>query len=120
MVQELVEKVVNGEMTLRQALEEAKNYTPIDGEFDLMSQLMSKKVFIRTVTHHFTGRLVYFDKQMLKLSDAAWIADDGRFADALKTGNFSEVEPYPNEVYVGRGGIIDISEFLHDLPRVQK
>jgi hypothetical protein len=64
--------------------------------------------FIRTVTHHYTGRLNRVGPLELVLTDAAWIADDGRFSDALKSGEFSEVEPYPDgEVIIGRGAILD-------------
>ena len=44
--------------------------------------------------------------------DAAWIADTGRFADSLKTCEFSEVEPFPQgrEVIVGRSAVIDAVE----------
>ena len=57
----------------------------------------------------------------LLLKDAAWIADDGRFSDAVKTGNFNEVEPYPNGVVVlvGRSSIIDAVQ-LNSIPRSQK
>ena len=62
--------------------------------------------FIRTVTFHLTGRLVEVTEQELVIEDAAWIADDGRFADAIKTGAFSEVEPYPDgKVIIGRGAV---------------
>ena len=63
---------------------------------------------IRTVTMIDTGRLVGITPQELILEDAAWIADTGRFADALKSCTFGEVEPFPDgRVIVGRGGIID-------------
>ena len=76
--------------------------------------------FIRTVTHHHTGRLVAVTEHELVLEDAAWIADDGRFADALKTGNFSEVEPFPDgPVIIGRGSIIDAVR-ISTTPRSQK
>lgn len=75
---------------------------------------------IRTVTMVDTGRLVAVTEHELVLEDAAWIADTGRFADALKTANFSEVEPFPSgRVIVGRGAIIDAVE-IPMLPRVQK
>lgn len=80
-----------------------------------------KSYFIRTVTHHLTGRLVKVTPKELVLEDAAWIADDGRFHDALKTGNLNEVEPFPDgEVIVGRGSLIDAVEWRHALPKVQK
>ena len=78
------------------------------------------KYFIRTVTHHYTGELVAVYKDELVLKDVAWIADNGRFADALKTKEFEEVEPYPDgEVIIGRGAILDCSDFGL-CPRVQK
>ena len=77
--------------------------------------------FIRTVTFHLTGRLVEVTEQELVIEDAAWIADDGRFADALKTGAFSEVEPYPDgKVIIGRGSLIDAQKVKFSLPRSQK
>jgi hypothetical protein len=81
---------------------------------------IGKNYLIRTVTMIDTGRLVAVTEQELVLEDAAWIADTGRFSDALKTLNFTEVEPFPNgRVIVGRGAIID-AVLLHDLPRSQK
>ncbi len=76
--------------------------------------------FIRTVTHHFTGKLVEVFKDELVLEDAAWIADDGRLADALKKKEFNEVEPYPDgQVIIGRGSIIDAT-IVGICPRSQK
>lgn len=76
--------------------------------------------FIRTVTFHLTGKLVYVGNQELALENAAWIADSGRFADALRTGNYSEVEPFPaGRVVVGRGALVDAVEIAM-LPTVQK
>lgn len=65
--------------------------------------------FIRTVTHHFTGRLVDVTEHELVLEDVDWIADDGRFNEAVSKGEFAEVEPYPDgaKVLIGRGSIID-------------
>lgn len=79
-----------------------------------------KNVFIRTVTHHYTGTLEGHDANFIRLGNAAWIADDGRFADALAKGALNEVEPYPGECLIGVGAILDISEWLHKLPRSQQ
>ena len=81
---------------------------------------IGKNYFIRTVTHHLTGRLTRVTAKELVLADAAWIADDGRFHDALKTGKLNEVEPFPGEVIVGRGSLIDACIWNHELPRTQK
>lgn len=76
--------------------------------------------FIRTVTHHLTGKVIQVTRQELVLVNAAWIADDGRFADALKTCQFNEVEPFPpgKKVIVGRGSLIDAVE-IETLPTSQ-
>jgi hypothetical protein len=76
--------------------------------------------FIRTVTMYFTGRLVHLTDNELVLEEAAWIADTGRFADAMKSGSFSEVEPYAGKVIVGRGSIVDAQEWSLVLPKNQK
>jgi hypothetical protein len=83
--------------------------------------LIGKPVFVRTVTMHYTGRLKAVYSQELVITDAAWVADSGRFSDALKTGSLNEVEPYPDgSVVVGRGGVTDVSAWHYGLPRVQK
>lgn len=79
-----------------------------------------ESLFIRTVTYHLTGRVKQQSGAFLELEDAAWIADSGRFSDALKTGNLSEVEPVEGIVRVNIMSIVDIFEWRHPLPRMQK
>lgn len=75
---------------------------------------------IRTVTMIDTGRLVAVTSQELVLEDAAWIADTGRFADAVEKAEFGEVEPFPaGRVIVGRGSVIDAVK-IKVLPRSQR
>lgn len=78
-------------------------------------------VFIRTVTHAHTGNVVAITDSEIVLKDAAWIADTGRFMNALKTCNFDEVEPFPSEsnVIINRSAVIDICE-IEKLPTDQK
>ena len=80
---------------------------------------IGKAYFIRSITMHYTGRLVAVTDTDLVLEDAAWIADSGRFADALAKGTLSEVEPYPNRCIVSRNAIVDACQWDHDLPREQ-
>lgn len=87
---------------------------------DTSAYRIGANYLIRTVTHIQTGRLVAVTPQELVLEDAAWIADTGRFADALKSCEFNEVEPFPTgRVIVGRGALIDAVE-INKLPREQK
>lgn len=82
---------------------------------------MGKNYFIRTVTHHHTGRLVDVTPTELVLENAAWIADDGRLTAALATGEFSEVEMFPagSRVIIGRGSLID-ALVIQSIPTSQK
>lgn len=86
----------------------------------MLDALIGKNVFVRTVTHHYTGRLDSVEDGFLHLEDASWIADDGRFADALAEGDLAEVEPYPADCYVAIGSLVDLCAWNHDLPRKQK
>ena len=78
--------------------------------------VIGKKYFIRTATYHVLGRLDEIYKNELVLSSASWIADSGRFNAALVSGEFQEIEPFVNNVIVSRGGIIDATEWTHELP----
>jgi len=83
---------------------------------------VGEKYFIRTVTHYLTGKLVEISDKDVVLTDAAWIADTGRFSNAMSGGEFSEVEPYPDGqlVLVNRDSVIDATIWTKDLPRKQK
>jgi hypothetical protein len=81
---------------------------------------IGKNYLIRTVTMIQTGKLVAVTNQELVLEDAAWIASTGRFNECLKDGTFDEVEPFPDKIIVGRGSVIDATEFNHQLPRIVK
>ena len=75
---------------------------------------------IRTVTMIDTGRLVQVTEHELVLEDAAWIADTGRFAQAVEKAEFGEVEPFPaGRVIIGRGSVID-AVTIALAPRSQK
>ena len=83
---------------------------------------IGKNYFIRTVTHHYTGQLVEVHPGELVLAKCCWIADDGRFSDAVKSGKFNEVEPFPadSQVIIGRGSIVDAVILNAELPASQK
>jgi hypothetical protein len=81
---------------------------------------LGKIYLIRTVTMIDTGKLVAVGEHELVLEDAAWIADTGRFADAVKKAEFNEVEPFPaGRVIIGRGAVVDAVEITKS-PRSQK
>lgn len=82
---------------------------------------IGKNYFVRTVTHHHTGTLVAVTPQELVLKNAAWIADSGRFQQALENCKFNEVEMFPkgSHVIIGRAALIDAVE-IAALPTVQQ
>jgi len=82
--------------------------------------IIGKSYFIRTVTMNHIGRLININDKELLLEDASWIADSGRFHNALKDGELDEVEPFVSNVIINRDCIIDITEWLHKIPRSQK
>ena len=83
--------------------------------------VIGQSYLIRTVTMIDTGRLVAISDHELVLEDAAWIADTGRFSDALKSLQFNEVEPFPDGlVIIGRGSIVDAVPVTGSLPRSKK
>lgn len=83
---------------------------------------IGKDYFIRTVTHYFTGRLVWVGEKEIALEDVAWIADTGRFNEFISGKSVNEVEPFqPGQiVIVGRGSIIDMTERLGGLLTIVK
>jgi agmatine/peptidylarginine deiminase len=76
--------------------------------------------FIRTVTYFATGRVKAIIGNFLVLEEAAWIADTGRFRDAIVKGILSEVEPVDVNMYVNLNSITDAFDWKHKLPDTQK
>ena len=68
---------------------------------------------IRTLTMIQTGKLEAVYEKELLLSNAAWIADTGRWMQFCQSPqNALEVEPFTNNVIVSRTNIIDVTEIV--------
>lgn len=76
--------------------------------------------FFRTVTYFATGKVKAVVGQFLVLEDAAWVADTGRFTNALASGILSEVEPVEVEMFINMNSLTDVFVWKHKLPREQK
>ncbi len=74
---------------------------------------------IRTVTHYWTGRVTAITGDFLELENAAWIADTGRYHEAVSKGLLGEVEPAGNSI-VALGAVIDAVEWKHELSEEAK
>lgn len=81
---------------------------------------IGKAYFFRTVTYHITGRVKKIVGKFLILEDAAWIADSGRFQQAIMDGVLSEVEPVSVETFLNIDSITDAFFWQKELPREQK
>jgi len=77
------------------------------------------KLFIRTVTFHLVGQVKAREGDWLTLTDASWVADSGRFHDAIEKGTLSEVE-YVGTAYVNLATATDAFPWTHELPTVSK
>jgi hypothetical protein len=74
---------------------------------------IGENYLIRTVTFTLTGKIKSKTNQFLVLSDADWIADTGRFSEALENSDkFNEVEPFKNDAIVSKGSIVDATKII--------
>lgn len=71
--------------------------------------------FFRTVTYFLVGKVTKRIGQFLLLEEASWVADTGRFNEAIKNGTLSEVEPV-GPVMVNLSSIVDAYPWAHKLP----
>jgi len=101
--------------------EKIKNQLGEEEKVDIneLKDFVGKKLFIRTVTYHLVGKVKKFTGNLLELSDASWVADSGRFMNAIKEGTLDEVEPI-GTAWINMQSIVDIIPWKHDLPTEQK
>jgi len=81
--------------------------------------LIGKKFLFRTVTYHVVGQVIKRLGNFLVLSSASWVADSGRFMQAIKDGTLNEVEPV-GQVFVNLETVTDFYPWVHALPTEQK
>jgi hypothetical protein len=88
-------------------------------EISNYDDLVGKSFFFRTVTYHLVGKVKKRFGNFLQLENASWIADSGRFMNALRDGTLNEVEPV-GKAYINIESITDFFEWNHGLPNEQK
>ena len=88
-------------------------------EINSLSDMVGGKYFFRTVTYHLVGEVVKCVGGFLELKNASWVADSGRFMNAIKEGTLDEVEPV-GKGYVNVNTIVDFFPWKHKLPTKQK
>ena len=81
--------------------------------------LIGKKLFLRTVTYHIIGKVEKVMGGFIQLSTASWVADSGRFMEAIEKGILKEVEPIKSIMWVNLSTVTDMIIWKHDLPTKQ-
>lgn len=84
-----------------------------------MEDFVGEKLFIRTVTYHLIGKVEKIVGNFFALSEASWVADSGRFMNAIKEGKLDEVEPV-GKAFVNINSIVDAFPWKHSLKQEQK
>lgn len=99
-----------------------KDQLQTDEKIDISSlqDFVGKKLFIRTVTYHLVGEVVKVIGNLFELKNASWVADSGRFTQAIDDGELSEVEPVKVPVFVNINSVTDMFIWAHKLPKEQK
>ncbi len=88
-------------------------------EVNAIPDMIGSCFFFRTVTYHLVGRVEAIFGNHLRLSDASWVADSGRFMNAIKDGTLNEVEPV-GIAYINLSTVTDFFPWIHPLPKDQK
>lgn len=75
------------------------------------------KWFFRLVTYHVIGEVEQVSATEIKLKNASWVADSGRFGEAFRDGFSSTAEiEYVGTMVLGRGAVVDSAPWPHGLP----
>lgn len=105
---EQLEQIKKKKIILPEEVKEIKSY----------DDLIGGKYLFRTVTYHAVGKVVRIVGRFAVLEGASWIADTGRFMNAIKEGTLSEVEPIGDQ-FLNLDTVVDFFPWKHALPTVQ-
>jgi hypothetical protein len=97
-------------LALENKTEVSNNETPFE---------IGKAYFIRTVTYHLVGKVKRIVGNFVEFEEdtTSWIADSGRFNEAINEGKLNEVEPVKVIGGINLSSIVDYFEWVHKLPR---
>jgi len=98
-----------------------KGQLPGEEKIDIsdLQDFVGKNIFVRTVTYHLVGKVEKIVGNLVFLLEASWVADSGRFMDAIKKGELDEVEPV-GDWFFNIDTMVDGGFWVHDLPTEQK
>lgn len=87
-------------------------------EIKSYDDMVGQKYFFRAVTYHLVGRVIKQVGKFFELENASWVADSGRFMNAIKEGTLTEVEPV-GKAYINIETVVDFFPWVHELPKEQ-
>lgn len=87
-------------------------------DLQALEDMIGEKWFFRTVTYHLVGQITKKVANFFMLENASWVADSGRFMNAIKDGTLDEVEPV-GKAMVNIDSITDAFPWKHPLPKEQ-
>ena len=103
-----------------EVFEKLKDQLLDDGkEINSYEDLIGEKWFFRTVTYHMVGKVKKMVGKFACLTEASWIADSGRFMNAIKDGTLDEVEPV-GDAFINLDTVVDFFPWKHSLDLEQK
>ena len=88
-------------------------------EICTLDDMVGRAFFFRTVTYHLVGTVKKRTGQFVELQNASWVADSGRFMQAIKDGILNEVEPV-GQCWMNLDSVTDFFPWRHPLPENQK
>ncbi|NCB44474.1 MAG: hypothetical protein EOM59_17920 [Clostridia bacterium] len=88
-------------------------------EVKTFEDFIGKSFYFRTVTYHLVGKVTNVLGHFLQLESASWVADSGRFMQAIKNGTLVEVEPV-GIAFVNLESVTDFFPWKNELPTEQK
>jgi len=89
-------------------------------EIDNYEDMVGNSYFFRTLTYHLIGTIRKKVGLFFVLDDASWVADSGRFMQAIQKGKLDEVEPTCNGHMINIEACVDIIPWKHNNPKGQK
>ena len=104
-----------------ETFEKLKDQLLADGGKEIFNyeDLVGGKYYFRTVTFHQVGEIKKIVGRFVFLKNASWVADSGRFMNAIKDGTLSEVEPV-GDAFINLDTVVDFFPWKHKLPTDQK
>lgn len=85
---------------------------------------VGKAYLFRTIGYHWLGRVIAVNGRWLTIDDASWVADTGRYSEAIsgKIGSLSssELEPSPRPVLLNSDHVTDAVSYPFEIPRSLK